>query len=380
MKKQIKSQKTILQLLPALRSGGVERGTVDIAKAQTQAGYRALVASNGGPMVSQIISGGGEHITLPLHKKSLLAFHFNNRKLAKLIRNENIDLVHARSRAPAWSSIKAAKQCNIPFITTFHGTYGLTGWGKKKYNAIMTAGERTIAVSHFIADHIKQHYATNEDNIRIVHRGIDTNYFNPGNISTSRILETVSKLRLPDGVPIILLPGRITEWKGQLFLVEALKALDHRDFYCLMVGDDMRKGRYRQKLNQAIQNANLAANIRILPPMNDMAALYMMSDIVISASLKPEAFGRIAPEAQAMGRMTIATNHGGACETVINEKTGWLVEPGNSEQLADTIEHLLNLSQKKRQEYAKRARDHVVNEFSLDRMCEKTLAVYQEVL
>lgn len=381
--KEVSKFPVLLQVLPSLRSGGVERGTIDIARAAAKAGWISLVVSEGGAMVNQLEAAGATHITLPLETKSRMKMKINAKRLEEIIKEYDVDIVHARSRAPAWSAYWATRKTKTPFITTFHGTYGLRGLFKKRYNSVMTKGDRVIAVSNFIANHIKQNYAitaVEEQKIRVIHRGVDLNVFDPEKITTPRLLEVAGKLNLPDGVPVILLPGRITEWKGQLFLLEALKEMPHRDFYCLMAGDDKRGGAYRKKLDRMINKWKLRNCVRIVDNVQDIAAAYKLSDVVVSASTEPEAFGRVAPEAEAMGRMVIATNHGGACETVIDGKTGWLVEPNNVEQLRDALVEALSMDSDGWKERADNAMRFVRENFSLDKMCNDTLSLYYELL
>jgi glycosyltransferase involved in cell wall biosynthesis len=374
----------LLQVLPALRSGGVERGTIDIANAAAAAGFTSIVASAGGGMEAKL-SKNVKHILLPLNKKGYFALKSNAKLLQKLIEEHEVDIVHARSRGPAWSAWWALQKSSHPahFLTTFHGTYGLSGLFKKAYNRVMLKGERVIAVSRFIREHIMANYGLNGvelNKITVIHRGVDLDIFNTDAVSTERLLGMVANLKLPDDVPIIMLPGRITEWKGQLLLVEALKQLPHRDFYCMLVGDDVREGNYRKKLFRTIDKAGLRANVRVMDPIADIVAAYMLSDVVVSASTKPEAFGRVAVEAQAMGRMLVATDHGGSSETVIPNRTGWLVKPNDPKAMAAAIEEALNLTKDERKERADAAIAHVRAHFSLPRMCELTLEVYRDLM
>lgn len=370
----------IMQILPSLRSGGVERGTVDMANALVEHGYDALVVSNGGAMVGQLTQSGAEHVKLPVHRKTPWGMYNNIGRLIQTIRQYKVDIIHARSRAPAWPAYIASKRLGVPFVTTFHGTYGLSGAGKKWYNSVMTKGDRVIAVSQFIAEHIKQHYEIDEGKLRVIPRGIDMRYFNPAVVGRVRMMNLLTQLQLPEDLPIILLPGRITAWKGQRLLVEALSRISHKEYCCLLVGEDVRKGKYRRELQQDIIDKGLQSHVRIIPQQSDMPALYMLSDIVISASTEPEAFGRVAVEGQAMGRSVIATSHGGACETIIDGKTGWLTSPEDPDELASKIEMLLNMAQDKREEYANHAREHVRAHFSLEKMCQSTLNIYKELL
>lgn len=376
----VKKKPVLLQVLPALESGGVERGTIDIANAAANNGFTSLVVSAGGRMLKNNSSKLFTHIELPLNTKNYFAIKKNSKKIEDIINEYDVDIVHARSRAPAWSAYLAAQNTETTFITTFHGTYGLSGIGKKKYNSVMTKGNKVIAVSEFIARHIQDNYHTYSKNIEIIHRGVDLDIFNSENVSTARTLQILEQSRLPEDAPIILLPGRITEWKGQLQLIEAIKKIRHLKFYCILVGDDKRGGRYRNKLEKAIKKYQLSRMVRIMPNVSDMAALYKISDIVISASTHPEAFGRVSTEAQAMGRMLIATDHGGSKETVIHDNTGWLVEPRNPQAMADSIAHVLSITPMERAVIAENAINNIHSNFSLEKMQNKTLELYRSLL
>ncbi|MCD6036029.1 MAG: cotSA [Rickettsiales bacterium] len=372
----------LLQLLPALRSGGVERGTIDIANAAAKAGFISLVASEGGGMESRL-TAGAEHIHLPLDTKNWFQLKKNAQAIEQIIRERGVNIVHARSRGPAWSAYWATRNTGTPFVTTFHGVYGLDLPFKRLYNSVMTRGDRVIAVSQFVADHIRDNYgltATELQKVKVIHRGVDLDIFNREAMTTERILGKLASLNIPDDLPIIMLPGRITEWKGHVLLLKALNELPHRNFYCLMVGDDKRDGAYRRKLTRLINQYHFRNNVRVVGNIPDIASAYMLSDVVVSASTKPEAFGRVMAEAQAMGRMVVATNHGGSRETIISGKTGWLVEPNNPKALADAINEAINLTKDERAEKADAAIEQVRAHFSLEKMCSQTLEVYHDVL
>ena len=221
--------RSVLQVLPALETGGVERGAVDIAAAVAAAGWRALVASSGGAMVRELVRAGAEHVTLPLARKSPFALRANVASLAALIESEGVDIVHARSRAPAWSAYEAARRTGRPFVTTFHGTYNFGNALKRWYNGVMARGDRVIAISDFIADHVRRNYGVGDERLRVVPRGIDLEVFDPARVNSERIVQLAAKWRLPDGVPVVMLPGRLTRWKGQAALIDALTVLGRRD-------------------------------------------------------------------------------------------------------------------------------------------------------
>ena len=370
----------VLQVLPSLTTGGVERGTVDIAAALTGAGLRAIVVSAGGPMEHDIQRVGGEHITLPVDSKNPLVIRKNIAALAKVIRSRRIGLVHARSRAPAWSARSAAQRCGVPFMTTFHGTYNFNNPAKKAYNAIMAKGERVIAISEFIGRHIVENYDTPEGRVRVIPRGIDIDTFNPDAVSPERMIQLSQSWRLPDDAPVIMLPGRLTRWKGQSVLIEAARRLGRADVRVLLVGDDQGRTGYRDELEAQIARIGAEGIIHLTGPCRDMAAAYMLANVVVCPSTDPEAFGRVAAEGHAMGRPVIASDHGGARETVISGETGWLVPPGDADALAQALRTALAMTSEDRDTVAQRAIAHVRKNFTKQKMCAATLDVYAELL
>lgn len=371
---------TVMQILPELITGGVERGTVDVAGAVVEGGGRSIVVSAGGPMEHELDRLGSEHITLPVDSKNPWIIRQNISRLADLARQEKVDIIHARSRAPAWSAWYAARQTGICFITTFHGTYGHSNWAKRWYNAIMTKGDRVIAISDFIAGHVKKVYGVPAPNIRVIPRGIDIERFDPANVSTERVVRLAKEWRLPDGVPVIMLPGRLTRWKGQTVFIDAVKKLNRDNIQCLVVGSDQGRENYRQELEQEIERFGMTDLIHVIDHCDDMPAALMLTDIVVSASTEPEAFGRVAAEAQALGRQVIATDHGGAKETVIEGETGWLTPPGDAAALATAIAEAIDQSDSQRAKFAERAMAHIRQTYSKEVMCAKTLDVYNEVI
>jgi glycosyltransferase involved in cell wall biosynthesis len=374
-------KRTILQVLPSLIAGGVERGTIDISRALIENGFNSIVASSGGVLSDNIGYYEGKHIKLPVDSKNPLQIYNNINSLTQIIKSQKVDIIHARSRAPAWSSYFAAKNANIPFITTFHGTYNFNNFLKKYYNSIMTKGHRVIAVSNFIHQHIIKNYNIDENKIRLIHRGVDTELFNPVNLDQDRLIFLKKKYNIPENTPVILLPGRFSHWKGQMFLIEALNQIKNLDFYCLIVGDQSRHPDYVHKLFAKLDEAGLGSKIQITGPEYDMKSLYAIADIIISASIEPEAFGRISIEAQAMEKLIIATNCGGSCETVIDNETGFHVIPNDISDFADKIKYSLSiLGNQHHQTIIKNARASVIEHFSLNVMKQKTLAVYKELL
>ncbi len=378
---QVARNATVLQVLPAMgTSGGVERGTVEIAHAIQQAGGRAIVVSAGGDRLHELQRVGAEHITLPVHSKNPLTMYNNIDRLCEIILRENVDIIHARSRAPAWSAWYASKRTKIPFVTTFHGKYGHSNPFKRFYNSIMTRGERVIAISAHIAGHMRRYYGVPTDRIRIIHRGVDLTKFDTSSVNAHRVITLANSWRVTEGYPLIMLPGRLSRWKGQTVFIEAISKLGTHDIRCLVVGGDQGRLEYRKELEDLITRHDLGGVVRLVDDCRDMPAAYMLSDVVISASTDPEPFGRVAIEAQAMGRPIIATDHGGARETVLENVTGWLVPPGDSTALALAIKKAISLDENKRAVLARKATDNIRENFSAETMCRKTLDVYDEVL
>ena len=371
---------TVLQILPALDAGGVERGTVDIAAAVTAAGWNALVVSAGGPMVREILRAGATHVTLPVDSKNPVVMRRNIDRLVDLILDNEVDIVHARSRAPAWSAMAAAARAGRHFVTTYHAPYSGGSVVKRWYNSVMARGERVIAISEYVAGELETRHGLDRSRIRKIHRGIDVDRFHPDHVSAERVIQLAKQWRLPDGVPVVMLPGRLTRWKGHSVLIEALARMKRADLRCLLVGPWRGHGGYRRELEKSIRERGLAGAVHLIDGCRDMPAAYMLADVVVSASVRPEAFGRVAAEAQAMGRMVVATDHGGARETVRAGETGWLVTPGDAAALAEAITAALALEPEARDSLGAVATAHIRDRFSKADMCARTLDVYREVL
>jgi glycosyltransferase involved in cell wall biosynthesis len=368
----------VLQVIPSLVSGGVERGTVEVAAALVAAGWTAYVASSGGPMERELARAGARHIRLPLATKNPLAIRRNASALADIIRRLQIDIVHARSRAPAWSAWAAAKRTGRRFVTTFHNAYDEDLPLKRWYNSVMARGERVIAISDFVAAHAAGAYGLG-DRLRTIPRGVDLNLFDPKRVNGDRVVALATKWRVPDGHAVVMLPGRLTRWKGGLDLIEAIARLGRDDVCCLLVGAEQRPG-FRRELEKAIEHKQFGAQFRVVEDCRDMTAAYRLADVVVSASTDPEGFGRTIIEAQAMGRPVVATDHGGARETIIPGNTGWLVPPGDPAGLAAAIGEALSLDAAEREAFARRARAHIAAGFTRELMCARTIDIYEELL
>lgn len=373
-------KKTILQVVPALISGGVERGTLEIAKNIVRVGHNSIVISAGGPMVESLEDSGSEHITLNVASKNPVTIWKNARKLANIIRSRNIDIVHARSRAPAWSCYMAAKATNVKLITTFHGIYNFKNFLKKFYNSVMTEGRNVIAVSNFVKKHIVDNYKVDPNKITVIHRGVNHNEFSKKKLSEDKLNQYREKYRVPADTPVLLLPSRMTRWKGHMVLIDALEKIKHLNFYCIMAGDLAKHPTYVSRIKEKIHQYKLQSHIQLFGNEPDIISLYGISDIVLSTSIEPEAFGRTIIEAQAMEKIVIATNIGGACETIQDGLNGFHVEPNDSIALAQKIEHCLSLiGSEQEKNMTMNARKTASENFSLEKMLKNTLAIYNHI-
>jgi glycosyltransferase involved in cell wall biosynthesis len=370
----------IMQVLPSLVTGGVERGAADVAAALAASGWKSVVVSEGGPMVREIERAGAVHVTLPVASKNPITMRKNVARLVAAARAHGINLIHARSRAPAWSARAAARELGVPFVTTFHGTYNFGNPLKRWYNSVMARGARVIAISGFIARHVSANYGTPPALLRVIHRGVDIARFDPSRVSAEQVIKLAREWRLPDGLPVVMLPGRLTRWKGQTLLIEAAAKLGRRDVVVLFVGSDQGRAGYRRELENLARRRGLEGIVRIVDHCNDMAAAYMLADVVVSASTDPEAFGRVVAEAQAMGRPVVAPDHGGAPEILKAGETGWLFAPGDASGLAEALRKALALDPAARDDLAGHAIAHINDRFTKERMCLATLDVYAEVL
>ncbi len=371
----------ILQVLPRLESGGVERGTIEMTAAIRQAGWVALVASSGGSMVPHVTHAGGEHITLPLKTKNPFKIYANAHRLARLIRERNISLIHARSRAPGWASYLAAKWTGIPFVTTFHGVYSFEGKWKWRYNRVMTLGARVIAVSQFVKEHVMREYHVPVEKVPLIPRGVDFSVFGAKHVIPERLAKLTKQWHLPDEhVPVIFCPGRISRIKGQHVLIEALALMKDESFVCIIAGTDEGHEEYRHGLQEQIIAAGLEGKVRMADATKFMNEAYQLSHLVVVPSIKPESFGRVAIEAQAMGLAVVATDHGGARETIIQNETGYLVPPDDAQAMMVSIKYALHRDPATARAMGEFAKRHVREHFSSDQMKEKTLQVYTDVL
>ncbi len=381
MSKGKEQKPVILQVLPELDHGGVETGTVEIAAALQENGIKNFVASAGGRMVYDLNKIKVEHFTLPLKTKNPFKLYLNSLKLEKIIKENGVNIVHARSRAPAWSAYWAAKRAGVKFLTTFHGTYGLGPKGIKKfYNRVMTYGQLVIAISNHIKKHMTANYQVAEDKIRLIHRCVDTEKFSPAAVSQERIIRAIQENQIPEALPIISLIGRVTRWKGQHMLIEALSKLKDRSFYCLIVGSDQGRVKYTAELKELVKKHGLESKVKFIGQSFDIPALLMVSDIVLSTAVEPEAFGRAAIEGQAMGKVVIASDIGGSLENTVDGVTGRLYKSDDPQALADALDWALNLPLEEKKKISAAAVKNVKDNFTKQIMCDKTIAVYNELI
>lgn len=370
----------VMQIVPALISGGVEQGTVDLNAGLVKAGMTAIVVSNGGPRVYEITRAGGRHIELPVHSKNPLTMWLTSRKLRALIREHKVDVVHAASRAPAWVARRAVEGTDAAFVTSCHAAHKIGNRFKRAYNAAIASGSRVMAVSQFLAGYLRKNYDVSENKISVIYRGLSLERYHPTTVSAERMIAIARHCRVPDGVAVVMLPGRLTRGKGHIVLLEALASLKRPDVLCLFVGSDAGQQNYRRELEKEVARLGLESQCRIVTDCPDLPAAYMLATVVTCPSLVPEGFGRIAIEAQAMGRPVIAARNGGLAETLIDGETGWLVPPGDASALARALDAALQMPAEERAQLATRAMAHVANTFTNTRMCQLTFDVYAAAL
>ena len=375
---------TVLQVTPALETGGAERTTLEVGKALVDAGARSLVVSEGGPMVAQLEAEGSRHIPLPAASKNPLTLWQNRGRLMKIVQEAGVHIVHARSRAPAWSALWAARAAGVRFVTTYHGIYNAKTAPKRLYNSAMARGDRVIANSRFTAEAVAAIYGQapffDAGKMVTIPRGADLSRFDPVALSEDRRNAALGAFG-GEGAFRVLLPGRLTGWKGQMVLIEAARLLQAKEpgtaLRYVMIGSAQGRDGYAESLSAAIKEAGLANAIHIHGHWDDMPAAYDWADVTLSTSTRPEAFGRVAIEAQAMGCPVIASAHGGALETVAEGQTGLLVQPGDERALADAVLSLLTMPPEARKTMGNQALSRARDHFSTEAMTAATLSVYK---
>jgi len=365
----------VLQVVPELNAGGVEATTLEIAQILIEKGHEAHVISAGGRMESELITLGGVLHKTNIGSKNIFTLMRRVRLLRAIIQKYNIDIVHARSRAPAWPAFLAAKSEKVPFITTYHGIYNAANGLKRYYNSVMAKGLHIIANSNYTKAHILKTHGAAANKITVVPRGVDIDRFDPAIISKNDITTQRKRWDIGDKDILILLPGRLTRWKGQLVAIEALSGLPE-NFKLVLLGDAQGREAYVKELHEKSSSLNLSKRVFISGHTKDVPAALMAADIVISASTDPEAFGRVAAEAQAMGKPVIATAHGGALETVIDGQTGILVPPHDSGAIASAVLKVVDEGSFD----AIATRKRICEQFSTRSLQVKTLSVYNDLL
>lgn len=373
---------TVLQIIPALGTGGAEQACVDIAVALIARGDKSIVVSSGGRRVDEIEKAGSKHVLCEAATKNPIKIIRNGFGLARLIRKHHVDIVHARSRAPAWSAWIACTMTGCHYVTTFHAAYKFSSVPKKFYNRVMARGERVIAISPYIQRHIHENYGVPLERIPLINRGIDIASFDPAMVSQERKDRLLRAWGLNETDPIVLLPGRLSPIKNHQLIVEAMALLKRQKkplpVVCF-VGDDQGRIAYSDGLYAHIRKEGLSGHIKLVGACSDMAAALSFASLVVMPSKVPEGFGRVPVEAMAMGVPVIASDLGATQDTVIEGKTGWLLPPKNPDAWAACIERAFALSPDERKEMAKTARAHVEAHFSNTVMVERTLAVYDEL-
>jgi glycosyltransferase involved in cell wall biosynthesis len=388
--RHILAGRTILQIIPELEAGGAERTTVDIAEALAAVGARAAVATEGGRLVGELQAKGGEWVPFPAASKNPAGMAWNAQKLAALIKREKVDVVHARSRAPAWVALAATKLTRTPFLTTYHGSYSGKSPPKVLYNSVMARGDVVIANSEYTAELIRASHPFAADKIRVVPRGADLSAFHPSAVDHARVLELREKWNVGPHERIILLAARLTGWKGQRVLIDAARIMTDqglKDAVFLLAGDAQGRSDYVKELDDLIEKRSVKGIVRRVGHVTDMPAAMMAAAAVAVPSIEPEAFGRVAVEAQAIGTPVVVSNLGAVPETVLAPpdiapelRTGWRVPPGDAVALADALMQALALRPSSRDALAQRGRAHVEAHFSLQQMVEKTLDVYAALI
>ena len=377
----------VLQVIPKLGYGGAETGCYDIAHYLPENNCESFIVTSGGELTKFIDKKKVKLIRLPVHSKNPILILLNTIILIGIILFYNISIIHARSRAPAWSCLVASKLTGRKFVTTFHGTYNFSGKLKKFYNSVMVRSDLIIAGSNFIFSHIKENYASLIDikkKFLVIFRGINVDYFDPSTTIEVEEKKLLEKWEIFENKKIILMPGRLTSWKGQELFIEAVNLvnieLGYEAFYAVILGNDQGRDLYKKKLVTLCEKYNISKQIKFVDHCKDMALAYKISDIVISASIEPEAFGRVSVEAQSMQKLIIASNIGGSNETIIDEKTGLLFEAGDPKSLCKKIIRALTMDESRLKTIGIEGRKNIIKKFNVEKMCFSTYSEYKRLL
>jgi len=384
----MKTKIKVLQVIPKLGFGGAETGCYDLAHYLAEQGCKSFLITSGGDLLKFVRRDKVKIIRLPVQSKNPIIIFFNFIIIFFIILFYNIDIVHARSRAPAWSCLWACYFSRKKFVTTFHGTYNFSNKLKLFYNSVMVRSKLTIAGSNFIFNHINKNYQKylnpSKKKLMVIFRGINLEYFNPKNIPESKVNILAQNWKIDKNDFIILLPGRLTMWKGQEIFIEALSLLvenhSKNNFHAIILGSDQGRNSYSKKLLLLVERYRLTKKITFIKNCKEMPVAYKLANVVISSSTKPEAFGRIAVEAQSMNKPIVASNLGGSKETVLNRKSGLLFESKDTEELATIINKLMDMDHESLNLMGKEGRKNVENKFNVDQMCQTTFTEYKKLL
>ena len=381
------SKLKVLQVIPRLGYGGAETGCYDLAHYLYEQKCKSYIVTSGGELLEYIDKKKVKLIKLPVHTKNPILIIINSIILAVLILFLNISIVHARSRAPAWSCYIATKLTARKFVTTFHGTYNFKSSIKKFYNSVMVKSDLLIAGSNFIFSHISENYKrflNSKKKFLVIFRGINTEYFDADTIKLKNVEKLKNSWKIEENKKIILLPGRLTAWKGQEMFIEAISLFQLKnpelDYVAVILGNDQGRTVYRKKLERLVQQFNLTQKIKFVDNCRDMPLAYHISDVIVSSSIEPEAFGRVSVEAQAMKKPIIASNIGGSKETVIDNKTGLLFDSGNPKSLCDKLDEIIKLDSLTLDLMGREGRKNVINRFNIDKMCLNTYSEYKKLI
>ena len=377
----------ILQVIPKLGYGGAETGCFDLAHYLHEHNCKSYIVTSGGPLLKYINKKKVKILRLPVQSKNPILILLNSILLTLIIFFLNVDIVHARSRAPAWSCLIATKLTRRKCVTTFHGTYNFKSDLKKWYNSVMVRSDLIIAGSNFIFSHIKENYSkylSNKKKFLVIFRGINTDYFNPKKIKESDKNLLKKKWNITDEKKIILLPGRLTEWKGQEMFIEAIsllkKNLSEIEFIAVILGNDQGRKIYKKKLIRLVEQHRLSGNVIFVDHLELMPIAYEISTVIVSSSIEPEAFGRVSVEAQSMEKPIVASNIGGSNETIINDKTGFLFKAGDSKNLSEKLKEVLNLSELTLNGIGAEGRKNIIAKFNVEKMCNTTYSEYKKLI
>jgi len=381
------SEIKVLQVIPKLGYGGAETGCYDLAHYLHENQCKSYIVTSGGGLVRYIDKKKVKLIKLPVHSKNPILIFFNAIMLIFIILFNNISIVHARSRAPAWSCFFATKITRKKFVTTFHGTYNFNNIIKKFYNSIMVRSDLVIAGSNFIFSHINKNYFKHlslKKKFLVIFRGINVDYFDPSTTTEAEEKQLLVDWKIDKSKKIILIPGRLTPWKGQEMFINALslvnKELGYESFYAVILGSDQGRSVYTKKLKRLAEQHRLTSQLKFIDHCEKMPVAYKISDLIVSASIEPEAFGRVVVEAQSMEKLVLASDIGGSNETIENNKTGFLFEAGNPTSLSNKILKVLNLDESTLKSMGNEGRKNIIKKFNVEKMCFSTYAEYKKLL